>query len=123
MRTKGHTLQIIAPLFNWIHNALTSNNILTTLGTTNFSSFATLRHFLEFGMDRRVFSTSKMGQKVFKSSSLFRFWPPLLDFHCIFVPKEVLLCSKKPLGPFWIYRKTFVLFPNGPTFPIWFKFK
>jgi hypothetical protein len=38
--------------------------------TTNFSSFATLRPFWN---GRRVFGTSKMSQKVFKSSSLFRF--------------------------------------------------
>jgi hypothetical protein len=33
-------------------------------------------------------------------------------FGCFF-----LLRSKKPFGPFWMYRKTFLLFLNGPTFP------
>jgi hypothetical protein len=46
------------------------------MDTTNFSSFATichLQHSVLFGMDGRwkVFGTSKMCRKVFKSSLLF----------------------------------------------------
>jgi hypothetical protein len=85
------------------------------LNTTNFSSFATLRPFWN---GRKVFGTSKMSGKVFKSSSLFRFRSLLLNFYCVFVRKEVLLRSKKPFGPFWTGQKTFLLFPNGPIFPI-----
>jgi ABC-type uncharacterized transport system permease subunit len=34
-------------------------------------------------MVRRVFGTSKMGRKVFKSSSLSYFWSLLLGFLCV----------------------------------------
>jgi hypothetical protein len=74
-----------------------------------------------FWSGSKGFWHSKMGRKVFKSSSLFCFSSLLLGFHCVFVQKEVLLHSKKPFCPFWMYQKTFLLFLYGPTCPICFK--
>jgi hypothetical protein len=64
---------------------------------TNCNSFATLRPFWK---GRKVFGASKMDRKVFKSSFLFRFRSLLLNFHCVFVRKEVLGCAKKPFSSF-----------------------
>jgi hypothetical protein len=80
-----------------------------------------LQHSVLFGKDGKFLAHPKWTERFSKALLSFVFghfcWL-LLNFHCVFVQKEVLLRSKKPFGPFWMCQKTFLLFPNGPIFPI-----
>jgi hypothetical protein len=79
-----------------------------------------LQHSVLFGKDGRFSAHPKWTERFSKAllSSVFGgFCWLLLNFYCVFVRKEVLLHSKKPFCPFWMWEKTFWSFRMDRFFP------